>query len=297
MYAPNTCYELLAPLLTQDLVNYHFEMGRTPIVVYPEVVRGNPLEAKFCVRYLLNFAGSLGGPKQFPTNDYIVCFSQEIQQHYEFPSRLISIPTSDPNVFNRQGESDQRDVECYYLHKRLRSGVPLKNPPKEHWVRIPTGSDPGSPMTKTELANLLRSSKRLYLYEISTLALDAILCGCPVVVFKDDLETDWVACEQLTTDGIAFSEEPVELKRAEDTVGNALENYLSWFRAIDDQVDSFINETQSIAKTVSSDTPIQLGNHFDLPKGPIDRYMKRLSKRYPNLSKKLMKGAFWRQNK
>ena len=52
---------LRTPTITAEVVRRHLEAGVEPIVVYPEVVKGNPRNARSVVRYLLNRAGMIGG--------------------------------------------------------------------------------------------------------------------------------------------------------------------------------------------------------------------------------------------
>ena len=60
----------IAPFLNQRIVDYHFESGLTPIVIYPETVR----VSRFCppvrVRYLLNYNDLLFQPHQ--KNSWVV---------------------------------------------------------------------------------------------------------------------------------------------------------------------------------------------------------------------------------
>jgi hypothetical protein len=295
VHSPSTNFELNTPLLTQDIVNYHYRLGNTPITIYPEILSGNPCNAEFCVRYLLNFAGALGGPKLYPQDDYIVSFSRDIQNHYPNPSRLICIPTSDPDVYNRIGEPGMRDKECYYINKRLASGMPLKSPPQPSWIRVPTARD-ANQLSREELAMLYRSAKRLYIYEVSSVALDAILCGCPVVLMKEDLETDWMQVEELADDGIALSNTPHEIQRAEQTVGKVFENYCKWFQSTGDQIEVFIDETQAIAKTKRNESKFRFDmNPFQPPRayaGRVDRYIHSTKRYFYGVGRALMGDFF-----
>jgi hypothetical protein len=47
------------------------------VVVYPEIVKGNPLKAKNVARWVLYFPGFHGGDKTYDANEYIFTFNQE----------------------------------------------------------------------------------------------------------------------------------------------------------------------------------------------------------------------------
>jgi hypothetical protein len=60
VYPTETNPTLNTPLVTPEISARHKAAGREPIVVYPEVVPGNPRKAASVVRYVLNRAGLLG---------------------------------------------------------------------------------------------------------------------------------------------------------------------------------------------------------------------------------------------
>ncbi len=63
---------LATPILTTDIIQAHFEEKRTPIVVYPERLAGNPLQAPCVVRYLLNVPNIQGVEVKFEPNHPLV---------------------------------------------------------------------------------------------------------------------------------------------------------------------------------------------------------------------------------
>jgi len=292
MHAPSLVTDLSAPLLSQSIVDYHFKSGRTPITVYPEVINGNPNEAEFCVRYLLNFPGALGGPVRFPPSDYILCFTKEIRDSYDKSSSLLCIPTSDVNTFNRDGEANPRKGFCYYLKKRLASGKPLKNPPQPDWVQIPwTNRAQAKELSREDLASLLRSSRRLYLYENTSLGLDAILCGCPVVLMVDDFETEVMTLEHMKTDGFAFGNSEDEVSRAEMTVSNARSNYSDWSQAAGEQLMLFISDTQERVSSIPYNRKFKYEVRSSAsPNGRMEAMVRFIRRKFPRFADTIRSG-------
>ena len=69
--------DFITPLLTEEIFLIHKKSGKTPITIYPDSVRGNPLRSSCIARYLLHYPGRLGGDSEnnFNENDLIFsCF-------------------------------------------------------------------------------------------------------------------------------------------------------------------------------------------------------------------------------
>ena len=70
------------------------------IVVYPEIIVGNPLGAKTVVRYLLYYAGAYGGTKDFDLFDNVWAFSKPIARDAGISEdKILTIPSVDMQVF------------------------------------------------------------------------------------------------------------------------------------------------------------------------------------------------------
>ncbi|NTW17510.1 MAG: hypothetical protein HGA41_08660, partial [Syntrophaceae bacterium] len=61
--------------------NAPYPIEEEDIVVYPEIVPGNPLNAKKVVRYILNVPGKLGGDKEYDKNEILVAHSEALAQY------------------------------------------------------------------------------------------------------------------------------------------------------------------------------------------------------------------------
>ena len=108
--------DLLCPLLTLEISTLHFAQGKTPVVIYPEVVGGNPLQAKCVVRYLLNYPGHLGGDAQFDETEMVVAFSRVLAQSYIKTALVLHMPVLDTHLF-QPGNPGARSGSVYYAMK------------------------------------------------------------------------------------------------------------------------------------------------------------------------------------
>ncbi len=90
---------LRTPLLKGPDVQRHLNTGMQPIVIYPEVVTGNPLNIPHVVRWLLNTAGFLGGEKTFEKSELVYAFAPEYVEE-GMGASILSIPIVNTSIFN-----------------------------------------------------------------------------------------------------------------------------------------------------------------------------------------------------
>lgn len=168
-YATNPA--LNTPLLQPQHHNFYQTSGIHPIVVYPDITRGNPLNCKKVVRYLLAPAGAYGGDATFPETDNVWGALPSIA------GKVLRLPVSDPNIFYPLNPywPISRESTCFYSHKYEMHGNELLDITSES-TRL-CG-------TLEEIAEILRRSKACYLYEVSSILTEAALCGCPVTLVR-----------------------------------------------------------------------------------------------------------------
>lgn len=144
------------------------------VLVYPEIISGNPLGAKRVVRWLLNRPGHLtdGGSLDASGDDLLVAWNRAISP--DLP--VLEVPVVDPSVF--------------YPKSGPGSGALL-------WVgkgSLPAGFDRSSttlitrswPATKAQLAAQLRSTSVLYSADwLTAMVFESLLCATPVVLVGD----------------------------------------------------------------------------------------------------------------
>ncbi|MDR0674305.1 MAG: hypothetical protein LBF93_11800 [Zoogloeaceae bacterium] len=182
-HPPKTNPYLRTPLLTQETLARHQATGRTPIVVYPEIISGNPLGQEVVVRWLLNRAGHLGGDKNFRPDDLIFHWDNWMLNGEETQGRLF-VPLMDRRIFHDKGAApENRSGFCYYAHKYLLKG---SGKIAEYIIQNGVSLCQDVPLSAEEIAGILRRSKTLYSYDPSAITTEAFLCGCPVVLVMTD---------------------------------------------------------------------------------------------------------------
>lgn len=240
------------------------ELAYHGIVLYPEIVDGNPLHARRVVRYVCNVPGYLGGETTYHPNEVVFYYNQFLRKYAPSDDRLLEIPSIETDLFNNR-EPLPREKGCFYFGKASNYG--LKPIPETQGLVEITRENNGWPKTRKELAELLRRSKIFYCYDNFTALLDeARLCGCPTVMVyprPDGLQE--TLDKGYSIDGLAFGIDPSEIDRACKTVDKYADWYLQSISGFDAQLENFIRITQtpeSYGKTVApANNPIK-GYHY-----------------------------------
>ncbi len=239
---------LRTPQLTKLDVVRHELLGLSPIVIYPEVISGNPLGAENVVRWLLNAPGVVGGDKTFSEDEMIFAFSADFIPD-NIKANILRVPVVDTTLFNNEDNEDdnKREGTCYYANKYLVSGGTLT----EHVSGARSLCQDVS-LSQAELANILRKSELLLCYEPSSIVAEALLCGCPVAMiptpYLNKIDGD------LNGPGIAVSTDSEAIEKAKSTVGQVSENYEKLIKDCISHVEGFVIQTQQrfskpVAKT------------------------------------------------
>ena len=142
------------------------ESGLDAVVVYPDIVRGNPLRAKHVVRWLLAPAGAYGGDKSFSADEKVYGYTQDIAEP------TLCLPTFDTEIFYPPAAGTLRKGAVFYAHKYDKiHGNKL--------LPLTTGATrlEGS---QQEIAEGLRQASICYVYERTEVSVLARLCGCDV---------------------------------------------------------------------------------------------------------------------
>lgn len=213
---------------------------RRDIVIYPEVVSGNPLGADLVVRWILYFPGVLSRTPRFGPNDLFFHWSRDYMR--SFPSissgnlrlGLILLP------YYRTGKQaiNRNERPLLLLRKGRKRNITWKIPD----ALIIDG------LNHEKIRELFCTHKRLYSYDAYTAFLTyAVICGClPIVIPDDDIiEDEWLSNEP-DRYGIAYGEENIDF--AIQTRGKMLENLDNEEKRISKEIDEFIHKIRDIPK-------------------------------------------------
>lgn len=241
----------LTPLLTTSMAEAHAAQGLVPIIVYPEVVSGNPLNARCVVRYVLNYPGKLGGDKVYAPGELVFGYTHNYAAAVSATTPILHMPVQDSTIFN-PGKPRLRKGAAYYAtkYKGVHGGQVFGLP--DGAMEITKGL-PDSP-TPHQIAEILRSVEAFYAFEDTSLSMEAILCGCPVVLMVNPYFKGQSGTLENGEYGFATGNAPGEISRARDTVVAAQFRFQQNVDAFFDQLKFFAKATQEKANRVSVKT-------------------------------------------
>lgn len=156
------------------------EMRKNAIIIYPEIVTGNPLQFQNVVRYVLYYPGKLGGESSYDEYELPFVFDRK----YFSQGDVLTIPSLDKSIFYK--DDTKKDVDCYFVYK---GGKWKEIKEFDNMIEI----NGCYPATRKELGDLLRRTKTLYSYDShSQLLAEAKECGCNVKIVTEDGFEDYL---------------------------------------------------------------------------------------------------------
>jgi hypothetical protein len=189
------------PLVTQDILNNIDEC----IVIYPEIIKGNPLMAKNVVRWILNLSTSYN--KTYGTNDIIFyhskLFYDDSLKQYD---NNLSIIEYHSKIFKNYNIPRKND--CYCVRK-------CPNPKFNHPLNAIeiTWADSSN---LEYLVNIFNTTNNFYCYDDTTfLAVQAAMCGCvPIIIPYRYTKDEWYNAHDINKYGMAYGNEKNEIEHA-----------------------------------------------------------------------------------
>jgi hypothetical protein len=269
--------DLITPILNHDIVKSHFERGIVPILVYPETISGNPFGGPCVVRYVLNFPGLLGGDTEYAPDELCFSYGEVLATHTRNPDNILFLPAIDTRIYYPPSEGQERKGTCFYADKYQVAHKGKLFDITQNSIEI-TRDRPHS-QTPQEIADIFRRSELFYVYENTALAIEAVLCGCPVVFLPNEHLTDMIALKEIGNDGYAWGTDPEEIVRAKATVTQGAKNYLKSYDAYWQDLEKFVTLTKQHAAGKPYTTILNLPNtHETLLYSITDRGLRRFIK-------------------
>lgn len=155
------------------------DMRKNAIVVYPEIVKGNPLGFQNVVRYVLYYPGVLGGNKEYHSSEMIFAYDRV----FTTLGNVLTVPFLDTTIFYDDASPKRQD--CYFVYKGGKWKEAIET---SGLLEI----NMHYPDTREKLADLLRTTGTLYSYDNHTALLEeAIFCGCKVKIITNEGVKDY----------------------------------------------------------------------------------------------------------
>lgn len=193
------------------------------IVVYPEIVFGNPLAARHVVRWFLNrntFKGQYVGEQPYGKDDLFICYWKVFNDYQLNPSgRQVTLQNFNHDVYKRWNYG-HREGNCFLIHKGLyRKDLPTQVP----GIIIDR-------LSEKEKVEVLNRCEYFYSFDPQTSYLYvAAICGCVSIAIPEPgkSRTDYTGGE-VKAWGVAYGTSPEELAFARSTY-KELQAYIESF--------------------------------------------------------------------
>jgi hypothetical protein len=259
---PRVNPDLFTPILTQEISDAYFKAKQTPIVIYSETIPGNPLGATCVVRYLMNFAGALGGSSVFDETEVVISFSKKISQDYAKKNNLpepnvLFIPPIDPREFSKFEEKEPFQVVYAGKYRSF-----IGKPPKVGTLKsVEIFRDGPRMQTREQVKEILKRASVLYSFENSSIVTEAILSGTPARLVPNEFLGDIIAEVELGNGGIILGDTPSDMTLAIKTIDDGIARY---YQKADDfllELEKFISETQKLASFEGYQVPVIVPVH------------------------------------
>ena len=192
------------------------------IVIYPESTDGNPLGAKYVVRWFLHQPGFHTGKINYYPNELYFKFNSCIHE-FNFPGSYLSknelkVIHYPIDIYNTNDMSEVRNIPSCHL---IRKGKDKKKVHSDESICIDN-------MSHREIASIFKKAKEFICYDDYTAySIFAVLCGCESIVVPSDNVSieDWYPnTEDRYGISYGFSEE--QKAWAEQTKHKVLEHIL-----------------------------------------------------------------------
>jgi hypothetical protein len=186
------------------------DMSKT-VVLYPEIVCGNPLNAAHVARWLLNGVGVLGGDaNSWGVRDLVFKYCD----YFTAPRNIdgeLRVLNAEVDFWSEPGDLTNRSGECYTVRK---GGAKVRDKHSTDSYSIEHIMD------KHSLRNVFRSKEKFVSYDHATfLSVQAAMAGCLSIVIPDGVNSAeiWRSKFPQHRYGLAYGFDESEIEHAHST--------------------------------------------------------------------------------
>jgi hypothetical protein len=201
---------LIAPVLNKKIAIEHERQNLRSIAIYPETIPGNPLNAAFTIRWLLNVPGQLGGNTKFK-DELVLSYTDYLAQKYlAFSGRqtdILFIPAVDKSELSLVQIEKRNLIENQTLLYCQKFRALGGEPSLEHKSAIEVTRFKSNSWSRQDLLIKLQNSSELIAYENTTLISEAQFFGVPVRCISNNWFDGLIAEKELGSDGVCWNEE------------------------------------------------------------------------------------------
>ncbi len=179
------------------------------VVVYPEIIKHNPLNAKNVVRWVLN--STLEFESTYNVTDMIFYYSKIFySEKLKNKDNILEVCEFHSDIFTNLNL--ERTIDCYLVRK-------CPNPKFIHPEKAyPISWNDCGDLVK--LVNVFNNSKYLYCYDdITFVPVQAAMCGCiPIIIPYRYDKVEWKdKTSEIMNTGVAYGNTPEEIEYAKNT--------------------------------------------------------------------------------
>ena len=212
------------------------------ILLYSEDIYGNPLRAKYVVRWLLYYYDYLDNLNAYSKDDLFICYREVFNDSHLNPYNYKVTISYFNNQLYRQYNFGDRDGKCYIIHK----GWNRPDLPKEFDGPIIQHN-----MLQEDIVKILNNHKFCYCYDPQTFYMKvAVVCGCiPILIMEEGkLERDYLS-ENEHHYGIAYGNTPEQISYAISTRDKCLQT-LNFQQHNRENAENFVDILESKFGTI-----------------------------------------------
>jgi hypothetical protein len=194
-----TCSNYNTPLITQEVLD---DLDNT-VVIYPEGIKGNPLNAKNVIRWILG-PSLQADAETYSKSDLVYWYMDYYYNDYlGQKENQLNVSEFHSDIFTNVGY--ERAGSCYTIRKS--KSIPNAHPEDSIFIPFNAAGD------LTGLAELFNRTERFYCYDTYTfLSIQAAMCGCISIVIPDPNITkeQWLNGSRLSKYGMAYGEDDID---------------------------------------------------------------------------------------